>query len=80
MVRIVQKYQFKVLKNHETTMVSMVLSMNHIRVVHMGSRRGLIASPALQLEWQPVVSRSALPPPPPPPPPPKPKKKKRFLE
>ena len=66
MVRIVQKYQFKTLKNHETAMVSMVLSMSNIRVVHLDFRRGFIACPAPQLQWQPAVSWSALTPPPPP--------------
>ena len=60
MFRIVQKYQFNALKNHETAMVSMVLSMNHIRVVNLGPRRELIAFPAPQLQWQAAVSWSAL--------------------
>ena len=54
------------LKKSETAMVSMVLSMSNIRVVHLDFRRGLIASPAPQLQWQPVVSWSSLTPPPPP--------------
>ena len=66
MVRIVQKYQFKTLKNHETAMVSMVLSLNNIRVVHLDFRRGLIASAAPQLQWQPGVEWSAMTPPCPP--------------
>ena len=51
MVRIVQKYQFKALKNYETAMVSRALSMNHIRVVHLDPKQGLKASPAAQLQW-----------------------------
>ena len=62
MVRIVQKYQFKTLKNHKTAMVSMVLSMNNIRIVHLDFRKELIASPAPKPQWQPAVSWSALPP------------------
>ena len=62
MVRIVQKYQFITLKNHETAMVSMVLSMNNIRFVHLGFRSGIIASLSPQLQWQPAVSWSASPP------------------
>ena len=50
MVRIVQKYKFKTLKNHETAMFSRVLSMNYIRVVHVDPKKGLTASPAPQLQ------------------------------
>ena len=56
MVRTVQKYKFKALKNHETAMFSKVLSMNYIRVVHVDPKRGLTASSAPQLHWQPAVS------------------------
>ena len=50
MVRIVQKYQFKTLESHETAMVFMDFSMNNIRVIHLGFRRGPIASSAPQLQ------------------------------
>ena len=46
MVRIVEKYQFKALKNHETAKFSRVLSMNYIRVVRVHPERGLTASPS----------------------------------
>ena len=68
MVRIVQKYQFKALKIHETAMVSRTLSVNHIRVVHLDPKRGLKAFPAAQLQWQPAISWRASPSP------------KKFLE
>ena len=46
MVTIVQKYQFKALKNHDTAMFSRVLSINYIRVVDVDHKRGLTSSPA----------------------------------
>ena len=62
MARIVQKYKFKALKNHKTAMFSKVLSMNYIRIVHVDPKRGLTASPAPQLQWQPAVSWRVSPP------------------
>ena len=46
MVRIIEIYQFKVLKNYETGKFSRVLSMNYIKVVHVPPERGLTASPS----------------------------------
>ena len=48
MVKIVEKYQFKALKNHETSKFSRILSMNYIRFIHVHPDKGLTASPSTQ--------------------------------